>query len=93
MEMLLQPDLNTVLYALAVIVPLEYTFVALSSLVAKVVVANFVRDLGEISRSRETKRECDSVEHKIKARYKQSLLWPLEIAREIKQFFMSKKKD
>jgi len=86
------PELDPILVAIAVIIPLEYTFVALSSLVAKVVVANFVRDLGEISRSRETKRECESVEHKIKARYKQSLLWPLEFFREIKQAFKKKEK-
>jgi hypothetical protein len=86
------PELDPILVALAIIVPLEYTFVALSSLVAKVVVANFVRDLGEISRSRETKRECESVEHMIKARYKQSLLWPLEFFREVKHAFKKKEK-
>jgi hypothetical protein len=67
------------MFALAVIVPLEYTFVALSSLVSKVVVANFIRDLGETSRSRETKSECQAMEKKIVSRYRQSLLWPVEV--------------
>lgn len=78
-------DFSTVATALAVIVPLEYTFVALSSLVSKVVVANFVRDLGEDSRSRETKSECLSMEKKIKSRYRESILWPLELWRELKK--------
>ena len=86
------PELDPVLVALAIIVPLEYTFVALSSLVAKVVVANFVRDLGNATRSRETKAECTSMEKQIKSRYKQSILWPLEFAREIKQVFKKKEK-
>lgn len=76
---------QTVLLALAVIVPLEYTFVALSSLVSKVVVANFIRDLGEASRSRETKNECIAMEKKIVSRYKQSLLWPVEVWKEIRR--------
>lgn len=73
--------LDPVVVALAVVVPLEYTFVALSSLVAKIVVANFVKDLGNATRSRETKAECNSMEKQIKSRYKQSALWPLEIWR------------
>ena len=77
--------LQTIISALLIIVPLEYTFVALSSLVAKVVVVNFVRDLGDISRSRETKRECLNVEEKITERYKQSMLWPVEIWKEIRK--------
>lgn len=78
-------DFTTIATALAIIVPLEYTFVALSSLVAKVVVSNFIRDLGEASRSRETKSECQSMEKKIKSRYKESAIWPLEVWREIRR--------
>jgi len=78
-------DLTTIVSALIVIVPLEYTFVALSSLVSKVVVANFVRDLGADSRSRETKSECLAMEKKIKSRYRESLLWPAELWRELQK--------
>jgi hypothetical protein len=77
--------LQTILVTLAVVVPIEYTFIALSSLVSKVVVTNFVRDLGEVSRSRETKRECLDMEEKLKSRYSQSLLWPLELWREFRK--------
>jgi hypothetical protein len=77
--------LQTILATLTIVVPLEYTFIALSSLVSKVVVANFIRDLGEVSRSRETKRECLEMEEKIKSRYSQSLLWPIELWREFRK--------
>lgn len=77
--------IQTILVTLAVVIPVEYTFVVLSSLVSKVIVANFVRDLGEVSRSRETKRECLEVEEKIKGRFRQSALWPLELWREYRK--------
>lgn len=76
---------QAILATLAVVIPLEYTFIALSSLVSKVILANFVRDLGEISRARETKRECLEVEEKIKSRFTQSALWPLELWREYRK--------
>ena len=76
---------QAILVTLAIVVPLEYTFIMLSSLVSKIVVTNFVRDLGEVSRSRETKRECLEVEEKLKGRFKQSALWPLELWREFRK--------
>ena len=78
------PELDPILVALAIIIPLEYTFVALSSLVAKIVVVNFANDLANISRSRETKVECAAIEKQVRSRYKQSALWPLEIWRTIR---------
>jgi len=80
----LSENLQIVLCALAII-SAEYTVIAVSSLVSKIVIANFVRDLGELTRSRETKRECQAVEEKIVARYRQSFLWPLEIWKEYKR--------
>jgi len=76
---------QTILFALAVIVPLEYTFVALSSLVSKMVVVSFIRSLGDISRSRETKRECQTIEERVVSSYKSSLVWPLEVWKEIRR--------
>ena len=81
----MQETTQTALMTLAIIVSFEYTFIMLSSLISKVVVANFVRDLGEVSRSRETKRECLEVEARIKSRFRQSALWPLELWREFRK--------
>lgn len=81
----MQETTQSALMTLAIIASFEYTLIMLSSLVSKVVVANFVRDLGEISRSRETKRECLEVEERVKGRFIQSVLWPLELWREFRK--------
>lgn len=60
-----------------------YFTVALSSLISLVNIANFTRDLREVSRSRETKNECLVVEKKIVERYKKSILWPRELWRAL----------
>lgn len=77
-------DFRTLAMTLALVVPVEYTAIALSSFVSKIVVVNFLRDLGTSTRSRETKAECATVEKHVHARYKQSFLWPLEIWKVIR---------
>ena len=66
---------------LLIVLPVAYLTIALSSLISSISVANFTHDLHEISRSRETKNECATVEKKIVARYKNSILWPRELFR------------
>jgi hypothetical protein len=74
---------QVVLYVLCFVIPVEYTAIAFASLVSKIVVLNFVNDLNEASRSRETKQECQKMAVSVRARYRQSLLWPLEIWRSL----------
>ena len=75
---------QTILYVLGFVVPVEYTAIAFASLVSKIVVVNFLTDLNEASRSRETKQECQKMVVNVRARYKESLLWPLEIWRALR---------
>lgn len=75
---------QTILYALCFVMPVEYTAIAFASLVSKIVVVNFLNDLGSSARSRETKSECNTAAAATRARYKESLLWPLEIWRALR---------
>jgi len=75
---------QTILYVLCFVIPVEYTAIAFASLVSKIVVVNFLQDLGASARSRETKSECATASKSTKERYKQSLLWPLEIWRALR---------
>jgi hypothetical protein len=70
---------STVLYVLCFVVPVEYAAIAFASLVSKIVLVNFLTDLNETSRSKETKVECQKMKTNVTARYRESLLWPLEI--------------
>lgn len=70
---------STVLYVLCFVAPIEYAAIAFASLVSKIVVVNFLTDLNEASRSKETKLECQKMKVNVKSRYRESLLWPVEI--------------
>ena len=70
---------STILYVLCFVIPVEYAAIAFASLVSKIVLVNFLTDLNEASRSKETKVECQKMKVNVTARYRQSLLWPLEI--------------
>ena len=70
---------STILYVLCFVIPVEYAAIAFASLVSKIVLVNFLTDLNEASRSKETKVECQKMQGNVAARYRQSLLWPLEI--------------
>lgn len=72
---------ENILFVLCFVIPVEYAAISFASLVSKIVVYNFVNDLGEATRSRETKSECNKMKVNVKSRYRQSLLWPLEIWR------------
>lgn len=75
--------LSTVVYVLCFVIPVEYTAIAFASLVSKIVVVNFLTELGESARSRETKSECSTMVKATRARYGESLLWPIEIWRAL----------
>lgn len=75
---------QTVLYVLGFVIPVEYTAIAFASLVSKIIVVNFLTDLNEASRSRETKQECQKMIVNVRGRYRESLLWPLEIWRALR---------
>ena len=70
---------STILYVLCFVIPVEYAAIAFASLVSKIVLVNFLTELNEASRSKETKVECQKMKVNVAARYRQSLLWPLEI--------------
>jgi len=78
-------DHQIILYVLCFVIPVEYAAISFASLVSKIVVVNFLTDLNETSRSRETKQECQKMKVSVRSRYKESLLWPLEIWKEIKR--------
>lgn len=59
----------------------SYVVISLSSLITTISIVNFTKDLHEISRSRETKNECITVQQKVISRYKNSFLWPIELWR------------
>ena len=73
----------TVVYALCVVIPVEYAAIAFASLVSKIVVVNFLKDLSDNTRSRETKQECQKMVTNVSSRYRESALWPLEIWRAL----------
>jgi hypothetical protein len=77
--------LQAVIVTLSIMIPVEYTAIAFSSFVSKIVVVNFLRALGDAARSRETKQEASAAAKKVQSTYKMSLLWPLEIYRTLKE--------
>jgi hypothetical protein len=77
--------LQAVLVTLSIMVPVEYTAVAFSSFVSKIVVVKFLRSLGDAARSRETKQEAAAAAKAVQASYKMSLVWPLEIFKTLRE--------
>jgi hypothetical protein len=75
---------QTVIYVLCFVIPVEYVAIATASLVSKIVVVNFLKDLGAAARSRETKNECATASANVMSRYKESIFWPLEIWRALR---------
>lgn len=72
-------DYTTVLYVLCFVIPVEYAAISFASLVSKIVLVNFLTDLNDASRSKETKVECQKMKVNVRNRYLESLLWPVEI--------------
>jgi len=75
---------STVLYVLCFVIPVEYIAISFASLVSKIILFNFLVDLGNTARSKETKIECQKMKVNIRNRYKESLLWPVEIWRALR---------
>ncbi len=70
---------STIFYILCFVIPVEYAAISFASLVSKIVLVNFLEDLQEASRSRETKSECQKMKVNVRSRYSESLLWPREV--------------
>ena len=77
--------LQAVLVTLSIMVPVEYMAIAFSSFVYKIVVVRFLRSLGDVARSRETRQETTVAAKTVQASYKMSLLWPLEIFKTLRE--------
>lgn len=60
---------------------ISYAAIASFSLLTKVQLVKFSRDLAEVSRSRETKSECQEMEAGLKSSYWKSAFWPIELLR------------
>ena len=60
---------------------ISYSAIASFSLLTKVQLVKFSRDLADISRSRETKSECQEMEAGLKSSYWKSAFWPIELLR------------
>ena len=62
---------------------ISHLAIASFSLLTKVQLVKFSRDLAEVSRSRETKSECQEMEAGLKSSYWKSAFWPIELLRTL----------
>jgi len=60
---------------------ISYAAIASFSLLTKVQLVKFSRDLAEVTRSRETRSECQEMEAGLKSSYWKSAFWPIELLR------------
>lgn len=61
-----------------------YSAVMLASFIPKLVLTNYLEELAETTRSRETKLECQKMLASTKSKYRDSLFWPFEIWRVLR---------